>query len=130
VKTDHLTNVLFNDDPPCRRLWSSLVAGAAAGTGVAAAHFSAGIGFRPDSAEAIHSMRLMFKFVVTTSLAATAVPVTFKLSWPGENLGLSSALRLAPILLACALGIELSVVLLPLPSCALQSLNSPEIPSL
>ncbi len=111
MKTDELINLLANDRLPRRRLWSSLVVGAMVGTIVAATLFFAEIGFRPDIAEAVHSIRFLFKFVVTISLATTAIVVTLKLARPDDNLrSKSSALLVAPILLACAVGIELSIL--------------------
>jgi hypothetical protein len=68
------------------------------------------IGFRPDITQAVHSIRFLFKFVVTISLAVTAAIVTLKLSRPDYDLRSSSVLLVAPILLACAVGIELSIV--------------------
>jgi hypothetical protein len=110
VKTDELIILLSNDGLPRWRLWSSFVVGAAAGTSAAATLFFAEIGFRPDIAEAVHSIRFLFKFVVTISLAATAVIATLKLSRPDDDLSSSSVLLVAPILLACAVGVELSVL--------------------
>lgn len=110
MKTDELITLLSNDGPPRRSLLPSLVVGAAVGAVVAATLFFAEIGFRPDIAQAVQSIRFLFKFFVTISLAVTAVLVTFKLSRPDENLRSSSALLVAPILLACAVGIELSVL--------------------
>ena len=110
MKTDELITLLSNDGPPRRSLLPTLVVGAALGTVVAATLFFAEIGFRPDIAQAVQSIRFLFKFFVTISLAVTAVLVTFKLSRPDENVRSSSALLVAPILLACAVGIELSVL--------------------
>jgi hypothetical protein len=110
VKTDELIIILSNDGPPRQRLWRNLALGAVVGTLVAATLFFAAIGFRPDIAQAVQTIRFLFKFVVTISLAATAVLVSVKLSRPDEDFRSSSALLVAPILLACAVGIELSVV--------------------
>jgi hypothetical protein len=110
VKTDELIILLSNDGLPRWRLRSSFVVGAAVGTVAAATLFFAEIGFRPDIAEAVHSIRFLFKFVVTISLAATAFIATLKLSRPDDDLSSSSVLLVAPILLACAVGVELSVL--------------------
>lgn len=110
MKTDELIILLSNDGLPRWRLGSSFVVGAAVGTVAAATLFFAEIGFRPDIAEAVHSIRFLFKFVVTISLAATAVIATLKLSRPDDDLSSSSVLLVAPILLACAVGVELSVL--------------------
>jgi hypothetical protein len=110
VKTDELISILSNDGLSRQRLWPNLAFGAVVGTLVAATLFFAAIGFRPDIAQAVQTIRFLFKFVVTISLAATAVLVTFKLSRPDEDFRSSSALLVAPILLVCAVGIELLVV--------------------
>jgi hypothetical protein len=110
VKTDELIDLLSNDSFSPRPLWSSLAVGAAVGTLVVAALFFSEVGFRPDIAEAIHNVRFLFKFVVTISLAATAVLVARNLSRPDDDLKSSRALILAPLLLACAVGIELAIV--------------------
>jgi hypothetical protein len=109
VKTDELIIILSNDSHPRERLWSNLALGAVVGTLVAATLFFAAIGFRPDIAQAAQTIRFLFKFAVTISLAATAVQVSFKLSRPDGDFRSSSALLVAPVLLACAVGVELLV---------------------
>lgn len=110
MKTDELISILSNDGLPRERLWPNLALGAVVGTLVAATLFFAVIGFRPDIDQAVQTIRFLFKFVVTISLAGTAVLVSFKLSRPDGDFRSSSALLVAPILLACAVGIELLVV--------------------
>ena len=110
MKTDELIDVLSSDSLAPRPIWSSLAIGTAAGTLVAATLFFSEVGFRSDIAEAVHSVRFLFKFVVTTSLAATAVFVVLNLSRPDDDLRSSRVLILAPLLLACAVGLELAVV--------------------
>jgi hypothetical protein len=111
VKTEQLIELLSNDRLLRRRLGSVLVVAAAAGTLLAATLFFTEIGFRPDIAEAVHSIRFLFKFVVTISLAAAAIVVTMKIARPDGNLSSKAAvLLLAPALLACATAIELVVV--------------------
>ena len=110
MKTDELITILSNDSLSRERLWPNLALGAVVGTLVAATLFFAAIGFRPDIDQAVQTIRFLFKFVVTISLAATAVLVSFKLSRPDGDFRSSSALLVAPILLACAVGIELLVV--------------------
>ena len=78
MKTEQLIELLSNDRLLRRRLGSALVVAAAAGTFLAATLFFTEIGFRPDIAEAVHSIRFLFKFVVTISLAAAAIVVTMK----------------------------------------------------
>jgi hypothetical protein len=110
VKTDELIIILSKDALPREGLRPNLVVGAAVGTLVAATLFFAGVGFRPDIAQAVQTIRFLFKFVVTISLAATAVLVSFRLSRPDGDFRSSTALLVAPILLVCAVGIELLVL--------------------
>jgi hypothetical protein len=84
--------------------------GTAVGALVAATLFFSEVGFRPDIAEAVHSARFLFKFVVTITLAVTAVFVVLHVARPDDDLRSSRALILAPLLLACAVGLELAVV--------------------
>jgi hypothetical protein len=110
VKTEDLIELLVTDLAPWR--FRSVLAGAvAAGIIIAAILFFVGIGFRPDISEAVKNNRFLFKFVVTVSLAVTAIWVTLSVGRPGGSLahrGLS--LAIAPALLACAAVVELLVL--------------------
>jgi hypothetical protein len=111
VKTDDLINLLVKDfDPP----WGfrSVLAGAVAGgIIIAAILFFVGIDFRPDISEAVKSNRFLFKFVVTVSLAVTAIWATLSVGRPGGTLAHRGlALAIAPALLACAAVVELLVL--------------------
>jgi hypothetical protein len=110
VKTDDLIELLAKDLAPWR--FRSIVAGAVAGgIIIAAIVFFAGIGFRPDISEAVESNRFLFKFVVTVSLAVTAIWVTLNVGRPGGSLAQRGlALAIAPALLACAAVAELLVL--------------------
>lgn len=110
MKTDELITILSKDGLARERLWPNLALGVAVGTLVAAMLFFAAVGFRPDVAQAVQTIRFLFKFVVTISLAATAVLVSFRLSRPDADFRSSMALLVAPVLLACAVGIELVVL--------------------
>jgi len=111
VKTDDFINLLAKDfDRP----WSfrSMLAGAVAGgIIIAAILFFAGIGFRPDISEAVRSNRFLFKFVVSVSLAVTAIWVALSVGRPGGSLAHRGlALAIAPSLLAGAAVVELLVL--------------------
>jgi len=111
VKTDDLINLLVKDfDPP----WDfrSVLAGAVAGgIIITAILFFVGIDFRPDISEAVKSSRFLFKFVVTVSLAVTAIWATLSVGRPGGTLAHRGlALAIAPALLACAAVVELLVL--------------------
>jgi hypothetical protein len=81
------------------------------GSVLAAATFFLWIGFRPDIAQALETVRFPFKFVVTLSLAATATGFLIRLARPGVSPGLwRCALLVAPLLLAFAVVTELAVM--------------------
>jgi hypothetical protein len=110
VETDDLIELLVKDSVPWR--FRSILAGAVAGgIIIAAIAFLVGIGFRPDISEALRSNRFLFKFVVTVSLAVTAIWVTLSVGRPGGSLARRGlALAIAPALLACAAVAELLVL--------------------
>jgi hypothetical protein len=110
VKTDNLVELLVKDLVPWR--FRSILAWAVAGgIIVAAILFFAAIGFRPDISEAVNSSRFLFKFVVTVSLAVTAIWVTLSVGRPGGSLAHRGlALAIAPALLASAAVVELLVL--------------------
>jgi hypothetical protein len=110
VKTDDLIELLLKDFTPWR--FRSILAGAVAGgILIAAVVFFVEIGFRSDISEAVTSNRFLFKFVVTISLAVTAIWVTLSVGRPGGSLAHRGlALAIAPALLACAAMVELLVV--------------------
>jgi hypothetical protein len=110
VKTDDLIELMVKDSPPWR--FRSILAGAVAGgILIAAIVFFVDIGFRSDISEALASNRFLFKFVVTVSLAVTAIWVTLSVGRPGGRLAHRGlALAIAPALLAGAAVVELLVV--------------------
>jgi hypothetical protein len=110
VKTDDLIELLVKELPPWR--FRSVLAGAVAGgIIIAAILFFVGIGVRPDISEAVMSNRFLFKFVVTVSLAVTAIWVTLSVGRPDGSLARRGlALSIAPALLACAVVVELLVL--------------------
>jgi len=110
VKTDDLIELLAKDSVP-RRFRSALAWAVTSGIIIAAIVFSVAIGFRPDISEAVKSGRFLFKFVVTVSLAVTAIWVTLSVGRPDGRLahrGLT--LATAPALLACVAVLELLVL--------------------
>src|SRR5215475_9935044 len=111
MKTDELIDLLANDKAPNWPLRTTVAIAAVAGTLAAGTLFFAAMGFRPDIATAIESIRFLFKFVVTISLAATATAAALKIARPGADIrSAGAALLLAPILLLCAVALELVVV--------------------
>ena len=111
MKTDDLIDLLAQDSAPPWRLRSLLAMAVAAGIIIAATLFFVAVGFRPDISEAVKSTRFLFKFVVTVSLAVTAIWVTLSVSRPGGSLAYRGvALAIAPALLVSAAVVELSVL--------------------
>ncbi len=111
MKTDDLIDLLAQDLAPPWRLRSLLAMAVAAGIIIAATLFFVAVGFRPDISEAVKSTRFLFKFVVTVSLAVTAIWVTLSVSRPGGSLAYRGvALAIAPALLVSAAVVELSVL--------------------
>ena len=110
MKTDDLIELLVKDLVPWR--FRSAVAGAVAGgVIIAAVLFFAEVGLRPDISEVVKSGHFLFKFVVTISLAVTAIWVTLSIGRPGGSLSQRGlALLIAPALLTCAAAIELVIL--------------------
>jgi hypothetical protein len=72
VKTDDLIEVLVKDLLPWR-FRSAVAVAVAGGVIIAAVLFFAEVGPRSDISGVVNSGRFLFKFVVTISLAVTAV---------------------------------------------------------
>ncbi|MEQ1937866.1 NrsF family protein [Mesorhizobium sp. CN5-321] len=112
MKTDDLIRALGADSrnagPSIDRAW---LTGGAAAVALAAIVFFATIGPRADFMAAAHTMRFLFKFVFTASLALTAFLCARAFSMPGaysRRMGL--ALLLAPALMIAAVMAELTVM--------------------
>ncbi len=112
MRTDDLIRALAQDPP--RRLPSLAQAVAlalAAGLMVAAAEFWLMLGPRPDIAAAVQQPRFLFKFVVTLTLAASAVALTLRIARPGvEPRALGLVIWAGPALLAFAVAYELAAI--------------------
>lgn len=111
MKTEFLISALAQDNAPGWSLKQTIALALLAGSCVAAAVFAVGIGPRPDFAEAAHTVRFPFKFVVTILLAITASAFAIRYSRPGARLGwVGRALVIPPLLLAAAVIVELILV--------------------
>jgi hypothetical protein len=111
VKTDELIDLLAKDSPPPWPFRSTLAFAVGSGIVIAAIVFFAGIGFRPDILEALRSSRFLFKFVVTISLALTAIDAALALGRPdGRFAPRGFSMATAPALLAVAIVLELLAV--------------------
>jgi hypothetical protein len=132
MRTDDLIKVLSADaelqQAPFGRAWSLAIAAAVVVAGVV---FGLALGPRPDIGLAAHTMHFMFKFVATGVLALTALPVLVTLSRP-ETVGRGSLawLAVAPLVLAAAVAIELSIMPSSEWGARLIGKNSPECPFL
>jgi hypothetical protein len=93
---------------PLGRAWWIAIIGA---TIVAAIAFFLLIGPRPDIAAAAHTLRFLFKFVITLSLTAIAFMVLQALSRPGINVSrIARWLVLIPVLVGASVVAELLAV--------------------
>jgi hypothetical protein len=111
VKTEDLISALAADGKATGNLGRSLLIALVAGAIVAGVAFFATLGFRPDIDSAVRTIRFLFKFVVTLSLAAAAIGVVWRIGRPGVPLGVPAwALAIPVVLLATAVAIELIVM--------------------
>jgi hypothetical protein len=110
MKTDDLIKMLSQDAAVSQTLARAVGWAIAGGTLIAGLAFFAIIGFRPDIAQAAETVRFLFKFVITISLAIAAIGMVLRLARPGVPLsGWGWALAAAPVLLGAAVLIELAV---------------------
>lgn len=110
MKTDDLIKMLSQDAAVTTNVARAIGWAIVGGTLIAGLGFFAVIGFRPDIAQALETVRFVFKFVVTISLAIAAIGMVLRIARPGVPLnGWGWALAAAPILLGAAVLIELSV---------------------
>jgi hypothetical protein len=111
VRTDDLINILAEDTAVRWRFGRMLGVATVLSALIAGVVFFAGIGFRPDIAHAMETVRFLFKFVVTLALAAAAVGLLARIGRPGVPAGpWAWALAIAPILLGIAVLAELVVM--------------------
>jgi hypothetical protein len=111
VKTDDLISLLAQDAPIRTRLGPLLLGALLIGVAVSAALLLSAVGIRHDMASAIESARVLFKMVLTLTLAVTACGLVFRIGRPGVPLRLSSMGLFAPlILLAAGTVAELSAI--------------------
>lgn len=109
MKTDELIKTLGADVKttamPLGRMWLVVLAFAAV---AAAAVFFMAIGMRPDFMQAMQTIRFLFKFVFTITLAITAFLALRMLAMPGAPAGRYGRwLLVAPLLMAAAVVLEL-----------------------
>jgi hypothetical protein len=108
VRTSELINALVEDDTAAPRLDVRLGVAVLAGTALAGALFFLLIGFRPDIAQALETVRFPYKFLITLSLAVAATGVVLRLARPGVPAARwGFALFLPLVLLALGVAAEL-----------------------
>ncbi|SCW39291.1 hypothetical protein SAMN02927900_01315 [Rhizobium mongolense subsp. loessense] len=111
MKTDDLISLLAQDAPIRTRLGSLLLCALLIGVVVSAALLLSAVGIRHDMASAIETARVLFKVVLTLTLAVTACGLVFRIGRPGVPLGLSSLALFVPlVLLAAGTAAELSAI--------------------
>jgi hypothetical protein len=111
VKTEDLISALAADGKHTTLLGRSLLIALVAGVLVAGGAFFATLGFRHDIDIAVHTMRFLFKFLVTLSLAAVAIGVVWRIGRPGVPLAVPAWLLATPVLLlTVAVVIEMMVM--------------------
>ena len=99
MKTDDLVRLLAEDTRPPVNLDLTLVVAALCGTLAAAVVFFAMIGPRHDLAQAVETVRFLFKFAVTLSLVVAAGALLGPVVRPGINLGRRQAFLFTPVVL-------------------------------
>lgn len=110
MKTDDLVKMLAQDAAVTFNLARAFALAVIVGSLIAGTGFFVVIGFRPDIATAMETVRFVFKFVVTISLAVASIGMILRLARPGAKVsGWGWALAIAPVLLGTAVIIELAV---------------------
>lgn len=112
MKTEDLISALAADGEHRTALGRSLLIALVAGAFVAGGTFFAALGFRHDIGSAMHTMRFLFKFLVTLSLAAAAIGVVWRIGRPGVPLALPAWLLATPVLLLMA-AVTIEMVVMP-----------------
>lgn len=108
MKTNDLIGLLVEDTSKRWPLGRALAVALIGGVWIAGAIFSFGIQVRPDFGYAVGTPRFLFKFVVTITLAVSAIGLVGRIARPGVPAGLWRWAPLAaPALLAAAVIIEL-----------------------
>lgn len=112
MKTDDLIETLVEDRASVApRPQAAVFLAVVAGVILAGILFVLVLDCRPDIAQAAGTYRFLFKFVVTLTLAATAIPLVLRVFQPEAVLGRSLWLIvLAPLLLIAAAVVELIVM--------------------
>jgi hypothetical protein len=110
MTTGQLIDLLIKDLKPEWSFNRIVLLAMGMGILIAASAFLVGVGFRADLAEALHSWRVLLKFVLTGTLAVSTTGMLSDLGRPnGAPEGWSWAAAVAPLTLAGAIAIELAM---------------------
>lgn len=110
LRTDDLIKAMVADQHRGGKVDDALWVAVTAGGLLAGAAFFSTIGSRPDVVEAAHTIRFLFKFVLTISLACTALAVVLRIGKPGVPVSTWAwAIVAVPVLLFGAVVMELMV---------------------
>jgi hypothetical protein len=108
MTTGQLIDLLVKDWKPEWSFNRIILLATGMGVLISATAFLVGVGFRADFGEALHSWRVLLKFVLTGTLAVSATGMLSDLGRPnGAPEGWGWAAGVAPLMLACAIAIEL-----------------------
>lgn len=111
MKTSDFTDLLAVDSGARWRFGSIFGLATALGILIAGGTFFVGIGFRPDISQAVESVRFLFKFVVTATLAIGATGAALHMGRPGVPVERWRwVLAAVPVLLVGAVALELIAV--------------------
>jgi hypothetical protein len=111
MKTEMLIEALARDSSTDRDFDRTVRVAIISGNLIAGIIFFVGVGFRPDIAYAMETVRFLFKFVITLPLAIAATAAMGRAGRPGSSFGLPGwALGILPLVLGCAVLVELIVL--------------------
>lgn len=111
MKTDELIELLAQDATPHWPYRTVFLVAAIGGVVVSGLTFYSFIGVRTDFVRALDTVRFLFKFAITISLAVGASRLALVMSCPGARRGPAlKALAIAPVLLAGAVALELAAL--------------------
>ena len=111
MRTEELIQALAEDEIRPIAYGPVFRAALAVGIVIAAAIFFGAIGFRPDIGAALETVRFLFKFVVTGTLAILATLLLQRMGRPDQPAGLFGyGLLVVPVMIATAAAFELAVM--------------------
>ena len=111
MNTDKLIDELVADFRTVRPHRQSMILAIVLSTLASGGLFFLLVGFRPDALQAMLTLRFLFKFVVTLTLSATAIPVVLRIGVPSRDTrAFPVHLAFAPGLLVLAVILEMQVI--------------------